>query len=99
MRLNIEYSEMLLDKMTNKITQQGYVAKILQLSFFLSVSWIEHTIYSYHLVFNLWNNFKNFLPKNRKMKRKNKIPKYYASNPIGTMKKIRNQSMKNFLTQ
>ena len=42
---------------------------------------------------------KNLLPTNRKVRKKNEIPKYYAPSPKGTMKKIQDQLIKNLLTQ
>ena len=74
---------MLLDVMTNKITWRGHVATTLQLPFFLDVSSIEHVIYWRRLVFILWNSWKNLLPINRKVKRKNQILDYHASSPKG----------------
>ena len=42
---------------------------------------------------------KNLLPTNKKMRKKNQIPKYHAPSPKGTMRKIQDQSMKNLLIQ
>ena len=36
---------------------------------------------------------------NKKVRKKNQIPKYYASSPEETIRKIRNQLMKNLLIQ
>ena len=41
---------------------------------------------------------KNLLPTNKKVKKKNQIPKYYALSPKGTIRKIQDQLMKNLLT-
>ena len=42
---------------------------------------------------------KNLLPMNRKVKKKNQIPKYHAPSPEETMRKIRDRLMKNLLIQ
>ena len=42
---------------------------------------------------------KNLLPMNRKIKKKNQILKYHAPSPEETMKKIRDQLIKNLLIQ
>ena len=44
--------------------------------FFLDASSIECKAYQHHVIFDLWNNSKNFLPINRKIKNKNQILKY-----------------------
>ena len=75
------------------------MATTLQWSFFLDASFVERMFHQCCLVFNLWNGWKNFLPTNRKVRKKNKIPKYHASSPKKTIKKIRDQLMKNLLTQ
>ena len=66
---------------TNKITWWGHVATILQVLSFLGVSSVERVIYQRRLVFVLWNGWKNLLPTNRKVRRKNQIPKYPAPSP------------------
>ena len=50
-------------------------------------------------VSNSWNGWKNLLLIDRKMRKKNQIPEYHAPSPGGTMKTIRDRSMKNLLTQ
>ena len=39
------------------------------------------------------------MPTNKKVRKKNQIPKYHAPRPKRTMKKIQDQLMKNILTQ
>ena len=39
------------------------------------------------------------MPTSRKVRKKNQIPRYHAPSPEGTMRKIRDRSMKNLLTQ
>ena len=78
----------------------GHVASTLQLLSFLGASSIERMFHQYHLIFNLWNGWKkNLLPTNKKMRKKNQIPKYHVPSPEETMRKIRDRSMKNLLTQ
>ena len=50
-------------------------------------------------VSNLWNGWKNLLPIDKKVRRKNQISEYHAPSPRGTMRTIRDRSMKNLLTQ
>ena len=90
---------MLFKVMTNKITWQGHVATTLQLPSFLGASSVERMSHQRCLVFDLWNGWKNFLPTSRKVRKKNQIPRYHAPSPEGTMRKIRDRSMKNLLTQ
>ena len=52
---------MLLDVITNKITEQSYVATVLQLPFCLGANFIERIIYQYCLLTILWKEWKNFL--------------------------------------
>ena len=85
--------------MTNKITWRGYVAMILQLCSFLGANSVERMFYQRRLVFDLWNGWKNFLLTSKKVRKKNQIPRYHALSSKGTMKKIRDWSMKNLLTQ
>ena len=85
--------------MTNEITWQGHVATTLQLPSFLGVNSVERMFHQRRLVFNLWNGWKNFLPTSRKVRKKNQIPRYHAPSPKGTMRKIRDRSIKNLLIQ
>ena len=50
-------------------------------------------IYQCRIVFDLWNSWKNLLPRDRKVRRKNQIPKYYAPSPEGSMRTIRERSI------
>ena len=83
----------------NEITWQGHKAITLQLPTFLGASFIEHIFHQRHLVFDLWNGWKKFLPTSRKIRKKNQILKYHTLCLEATMKKIRNWLIKNLLTQ
>ena len=69
----------------------GHVAMTLQLLFYLGTSSVERMSDQHCLVFDLWNEWKNLLPINKKVKIKNQIPKYYTSSLIEMMRKIRKQ--------
>ena len=77
----------------------GYVATTLQLLSFLGTSSVWRMFHQRRLVFNLWNGWKNFLPTNKKVRKKNQIPKYHTPSPEKTMRKIWDRLMKNLLTQ
>ena len=77
----------------------GHVVTTLQLLFFLDASSIERMFHQCCLVFHLWNGWKNFLLTSRKVRKKNRIPKFYVFSPKRTMRKIRDRSIKNLLTQ
>ena len=44
-------------------------------------------------VSNLWNGWKNLLPVDKKVRRKNQIPEYHVPSPGGTIRTIRNWSI------
>ena len=75
------------------------MATILQLLFFLGASLVERMFHQRCLVFNLWNRLKNLLLINKKMRKKNQIPKYHILSSKEMMKKIRDQLIKNLLIQ
>ena len=74
---------MSLGGMTNEITWRGHMATTLQLHSFLGASSVERVIYRRRLVFVLWNGWKNLLPINKKVRRKNQIFEYPSPSPKG----------------
>ena len=78
----------------------GHMATILQLPSFLGASSVERMFNQRCLVFNMeCVKKKNLLPTNRKVRKKNQIPKYYAFSSEETIMKIQDGSTKNLLTQ
>ena len=48
------------------------------IAFFLGVSSVKRVILQRCLVFDLWNKWKNLMPIDKKVKKKNQIPKYHV---------------------
>ena len=69
----------------------GHMTTTLQLPSFLGTNFIKCMFHQYYLVFDSWNGWKNLLAINKKVRRKNQIPKYHVFSLKKSIKMINKQ--------